>query len=64
MVIMVQKGRIDMAEKEQADQKTGKPDYFYFDLSDESHEHLLEAELQEAKENPLEPLNEVTKVEY
>ncbi len=39
-------------------------DFFYFDLAEESHEKLLENELKEAKENPLEPISEVTKVEY
>ncbi|NGQ95865.1 hypothetical protein G3578_11935 [Brevibacillus sp. SYP-B805] len=53
-----------MADKDQQAPKADKPDYFYFDLADESHERLLEKELKEASENPLEPLNEVTKVEY
>lgn len=39
-------------------------DFFYFDLSDEGHEKLLEHELREAKQNPLEPLEEVTRIEY
>ncbi len=39
-------------------------EYFYFDLADESHEKILQKELEDAKENPLGPMNEVTKVEY
>ncbi|MGG1660415.1 hypothetical protein [Brevibacillus sp. NRS-1366] len=39
-------------------------EYFYFDLSDEGHEKLLQKELQEAHDNPLAPLEEVTKIEY
>jgi len=40
------------------------PAYFYFDLSDEGHEKLLQKELEEAKQDPLSPLDEVTRVEY
>lgn len=46
------------------DAQSEPKEYFYFDLSDESHEKILEKELKEAKENPLGPLEEVTKVEY
>jgi hypothetical protein len=54
-----------MTEANEPNRKTGKSgEFFYFDLSDESHVKLLEKELQEAKENPLGPLEEVTKVEY
>jgi hypothetical protein len=54
-----------MTERNAANRENGTPkEYFYFDLSDESHEKLLEKELQEATENPLGPLEEVTKVEY
>ncbi|MED1953046.1 hypothetical protein [Brevibacillus centrosporus] len=44
--------------------KKDPPEYFYFDLSDEGHEKLLQRELDEANTNPLSPLEEVTKVEY
>lgn len=49
---------------EQRPKKHVPKEYFYFDLSDEGHEKLLQKELQDANENPLGPLNEVTKVEY
>lgn len=48
---------------EKAKQKKPR-EYFYFDLSDEGHEKLLQKELEDAHEDPLAPLNEVTKVEY
>lgn len=48
----------------QRPQKSKPTEYFYFDLSDKAHEKLLQKELQEANENPLGPLGEVTKVEY
>jgi hypothetical protein len=63
--IPLKTGGTHMTEANNPNRETGKPkEYFYFDLSDESHEKLLEKELQEAKENPLGPLEEVTKVEY
>jgi phosphoribosyl-ATP pyrophosphohydrolase len=58
------KGDYGMSEQlEKAKQKKPR-EYFYFDLSDEGHEKLLQKELEEAHEDPLAPLNEVTKVEY
>ncbi|MEJ8547874.1 hypothetical protein [Brevibacillus borstelensis] len=49
-------------QSQEKDKQEGE--FFYFDLSDEHHEKLLEKELREAHENPLGPLEEVTKVEY
>jgi hypothetical protein len=49
---------------DQREKRNNEDEYFFFDLSDESHEKMLEKELREAKENPLGPLEEVTKVEY
>jgi hypothetical protein len=49
---------------DQREKQNHEDEYFFFDLSDESHEKLLDKELREAKENPLGPLEEVTKVEY
>jgi hypothetical protein len=49
---------------DQREKQNREDEYFFFDLSDESHEKLLDKELREAKENPLGPLEEVTKVEY
>jgi hypothetical protein len=49
---------------DQREKRNDEDEYFFFDLSDESHEKILEKELREAKENPLGPLEEVTKVEY
>ncbi|MFM1653584.1 hypothetical protein ACI7RC_15940 [Brevibacillus sp. B_LB10_24] len=55
---------MDQAEKQPARKDQHADEYFYFSLADESHEKLLEKELREARENPLEPLQEVTEVEY
>ncbi|MDF2681457.1 MAG: hypothetical protein K0R47_2647 [Brevibacillus sp.] len=53
-----------MADKRPQQKQKAPPEYFYFDLSNKGHEKLLQHELQEAKEDPLSPLEEVTKVEY
>ncbi|MGG4493501.1 hypothetical protein [Brevibacillus reuszeri] len=53
-----------MSEKPTSMKENRPTEYFYFDLSDEGHEKLLQKELAEANENPLGPLNEVTKIEY
>ncbi|WP_019122955.1 hypothetical protein [Brevibacillus massiliensis] len=55
---------VDQTEKHPARKDQHADEYFYFNLADESHEKLLEKELREARENPLEPLQEVTEVEY
>ncbi|EMT51461.1 hypothetical protein I532_17948 [Brevibacillus borstelensis AK1] len=55
-------GRYNNAQAKGEDKQEGE--FFYFDLSDEHHEKLLEKELKEGHENPLGPLEEVTKVEY
>lgn len=51
-------------ESKSSREQKNHDDFFYFDLSDESHEKILQKELEDAKSNPLEPLNEVTKIEY
>lgn len=53
-----------MAEQRKPLNQTRPKEYFYFDLADEGHEHLLQKELQEAHDNPLASLEEVTKIEY
>ncbi|MEB3103584.1 hypothetical protein [Ferviditalea candida] len=40
------------------------PRYFYFDLADEHHRKLMEEEMEEHKEDPLKPLENITRVEY
>ncbi|WP_161827316.1 hypothetical protein [Brevibacillus choshinensis] len=53
-----------MADKRPQQKQKEPPEYFYFNLSDDGHERLLQHELQEAEEDPLSPLEEVTKIEY
>ncbi|WP_164684839.1 hypothetical protein [Brevibacillus reuszeri] len=53
-----------MSEKRTSMKQNKPKEYFYFDLSDEGHEKLLQKELTEANDNPLGPLDEVTKIEY
>jgi|GEM_PF-1564348 len=56
---------MDQNKAKNTNRENDKPDeFFYFDLSDESHEKILQKELKEAKENPLGPINEVTEIEY
>ncbi|QRG68034.1 hypothetical protein [Brevibacillus choshinensis] len=53
-----------MPEKRPKQKQKEPPEYFYFDLSSEGNQRLLQHELEEAEENPLSPLEEVTKIEY
>lgn len=41
-----------------------KPRYFYFDLADDHHSELMEEEMEEHREDPLKPLENITRVEY
>lgn len=51
-------------DKKERQQEGKNKEFFYFDLTDPSHKKLQEKELDDDRDNPLEPLTHVTEVEY